>query len=546
MSKEAEDDVNGFYAFPVSSELLAAIEKLGFTEPTPIQEAVIGHALAGRDIIGRARTGSGKTLAFGIPVVQRLGEGGKAPRALIMAPTRELALQVTTEIKQLTKAHKILTVYGGTPYPPQMKALKKGVSIVVGTPGRLRDLLERGAMRLDEVEIVVLDEADEMLRMGWSEDVDLLLDSTSPDRQVMLFSASMPGPMRKIADKHLTNPVEVQVESESLTVSHIEQRWMRVPNSHKADVLQRVLMADTQQTALVFAKTRISCAQITDSLRAGGVAADMLHGGLPQPMREQIIGRFRDGAIRVLVATDVAARGIDVEHITTVINYDLPEIALRYVHRIGRTARAGRKGLAITLVTPKQKRRLHELARALKTEIKQVEIPSDSAIHRKQRDKLRKRLRKAARVDLAHARVLVNELVAVDGGTADDVAAAAVHILAEVLGLDLDRNAGDKLPDWVRPVCKSWTDPHPDSDINETTLCLMVGKKAKVRPQAIVAALTKDAGVPAGVIGRIRVEPDRTYIGLPAAVADQLLDEHGALHLKGKMEPLSRATSAKL
>jgi ATP-dependent RNA helicase DeaD len=528
-----------FASLGLSPDLLIALDKLGFTEPTPIQAAAIPHAMSGRDVVGRARTGSGKTLAFGLPLVHRVRDGGQRPRALVMTPTRELALQVTAAIQALTRDLKVLTVYGGAPIPVQVKALKRGVTVVVGTPGRLRDLVERGSLELGDVEYLVLDEADEMLRMGFIEDVELILGATSPDRQVLLFSASMPKPMRRIAAQHLKRPVEVQVEDQALTVHHIDQQWMRVPNAHKLEVLQRILTSRDLGTTLVFARTRIACAEITDGLSMRGVRVDMLHGGMPQQARERVIGRVRRGGVKVLVATDVAARGIDVEHIGLVVNYDLPDSHERYVHRIGRTARAGRDGVAITLVTPKQKRRLHEMATALGAEILQVEIPTDTAVNKTRRQALRTRVRKAADADLSHAHVLVEELIAVDGGTPSDVAAAALFILAQVTGVELDRDAGGELPKWVRPVQKQATTPYPSEDINEVVLCVLKGKRHKMRPQSIVAALTKDAGVPAGLIGRIRIEPERSLFGVPRAVADTLLSEHGSLKLQGRNVSLS-------
>jgi len=528
-----------FAAFGLAPNLLSALAELGFTEPTPIQVAAIPHAMNGRDVVGRARTGSGKTLAFGLPLIHRVREGGRRPRALVMTPTRELALQVTAALQELTTDLRVLTVYGGAPIPPQVKALKRGVTVVVGTPGRLRDLLERGALQLGDVEYLVLDEADEMLRMGFIEDVELLMGEARPDRQVLLFSASMPKPMRRLAEQHLDRPVEAHVEDTALTVHHIDQQWMRVPNAHKMEVLQRILTTQDHGTALVFARTRIACGEIADGLNTRGVRVDMLHGGLPQQARERVIGRVRRGGVRVLVATDVAARGIDVEHIGLVVNYDLPESHERYVHRIGRTARAGRQGVAITLVTPKQKRRLHEMARALGAEIPQVEIPTDAAVHKERREALRTRVRRAAEADLSHARTLVEELVAVDGGSPAEVAAAALFVLAEATGVVLQRDVGGALPDWVRPVKHQATAPHPSEDINEVMLCVMRGKRAKIRPQSIVAALTKDAGVPSGLIGRIRIEPDRTLFGVPRAVAERLLSEHGALKLQGREVALS-------
>lgn len=354
-----------FAALGLDPALLDALHAQGMTEPTPIQAQALPLALAGRDVVGLARTGSGKTLAFVLPLLQG---SAQALGGLVLAPTRELALQVHAVIEGLVRGASAVLV-GGMAYGPQREALRRGPRVVVGTPGRLRDLLERGALPLGAVATVVLDEADEMLRMGFAADLERLLDATPAGRQVLMFSATMSPDIEAIARRTLSDPARVAVEEQVVTVHHIEQCWMRVPARHKLEALQ--LLVEDVGTALVFANTRVEAEEVAEQL---GVAC--LHGGLSQAARQTVLDAVRSGSVRVLVATDVAARGIDVAHIALVVNLDLPETPERYVHRIGRTGRAGAAGRAVTLVTPKKKRRIRELAHELGIELPQGEVPA--------------------------------------------------------------------------------------------------------------------------------------------------------------------------
>ena len=500
-----------FDALGLDPELLAAVHAQGMSTPTPIQVQAIPVALAGRDLIGQARTGSGKTLAFALPVLQR--STSRTPAALVLTPTRELALQVTSVFRGLV-AGCAMPVVGGTPYASQRKALARKPRVVVGTPGRLRDLQTRGDLDLSGVDVVVLDEADEMLRMGFQADLEHLLAATRPDRQVLLFSATMPPATRAVADRILTEPAHLQVEGQDLTVHHIEQRWLRVPAAHKVETLHLLLLDAPEGTALVFANTRVGCVDLADRLGARGLAVERLHGGLDQPLRERVLGRVRRGEVGVLVATDVAARGIDVSHIGLVVNADLPESPERYVHRIGRTARAGRAGLALTLVTPKQKRRLREMASALGVDIAQGEVPTGGAQQRRRRVELQEEL--AACEAGPHAVALVRRLVE-KGRSAEEVAAAAVELLARQRGLELDPAGDDVLPDWVRPVVPRG----PEEDVDAVQIVVFAGKEQGVGAAELVAALGA-RGIPPTRIGRIRLGKRRTQVGLAAGAAEAL------------------------
>ncbi len=385
---------SSFDALELDARLVESIRALGFETPTPIQAQAIPVLLAGHDVIGRARTGSGKTAAFGLPLLQRLEAGGTHPRALLLTPTRELALQVTEALRSYAKGLpiRVVTIYGGTAYGPQLGALARGANVVVGTPGRVVDLAEGGKLDLSKVETVVLDEADEMLRMGFIEDIEKCLRATPDECQVALFSATMPPPIRRVADAYLKDAVTVQVEQAELTVDHIEQRWVVAEDRYKLDALVRLLAAEPRGTTLIFSRTREGAARMADALASRGQSVDALHGDLNQAARERVLGRLRSGKLDLLVATDVAARGIDVDHITHVVNLDLPPDRESYVHRIGRTGRAGRAGAAISLVLPGEVRRLRAFERTLRTRITQMDVPSDAVIARRTRERLVERL----------------------------------------------------------------------------------------------------------------------------------------------------------
>jgi ATP-dependent RNA helicase DeaD len=374
-----------FERFALDPRLLATLREIGFITPTPIQEAAIPPLLEGRDVVGGARTGSGKTAAFGLPLLQRLGERTKGPRAIVLCPTRELALQVQGDLEVFAKplGVRTLAVYGGAPYRPQFQALKAGVDVVVGTPGRVIDHLERGSLALDDVRLVVLDEADEMLRMGFLDAVEKILAATSGERQTALFSATMPPPIRRLADQFLRDPVDVAVEDKALTVEHIEQAFVVAQRPDKPEILIRVIRAEGAE-AVSCSRTAADCAEVTEALCARGIPAEALNGDLDQGARERVFARFRDGRVSVVVATDVAARGLDVDRVDLVINYELPLDAESYVHRIGRTARAGREGVAISLVSSRERTRLMNLQRKLGRTVSESRAPTEADVRKRE------------------------------------------------------------------------------------------------------------------------------------------------------------------
>ncbi|MDR2931168.1 MAG: DEAD/DEAH box helicase [Propionibacteriaceae bacterium] len=383
---QAADADNGasFGSLGLPDNLLTTLDDLGFVEATPIQVATIPPLLDGADIVGVAQTGTGKTAAFGLPMLAKIDPEQKEPQGLVLAPTRELALQVAHALQDLAKGLdrvRITAIYGGAPYLPQKRALQAGTHIVVGTPGRMIDHMERGTLDLGTIKFVVLDEGDEMLRMGFAEEVDKILSQVPDSRQIALFSATMPPEIRRTVDAHLHNPRQIAVSRQSSTVASVEQRYAIVPQRHKAAALARVLATSTAEAALVFVQTKAAAEEVGASLIERGIAASVISGDVPQTEREKVVERLRSGQLDVVVATDVAARGLDVERIGLVVNLDLPRETESYVHRIGRTGRAGRTGIALSFVTPKERDRLRRIEKAVRAQLVAVNIPTPGEVN---------------------------------------------------------------------------------------------------------------------------------------------------------------------
>jgi ATP-dependent RNA helicase DeaD len=523
-----------FRDFELDPAIVEAVEALGFEAPTPIQAATFAPMLAGGDMIGRARTGSGKTAAFGLPLLQRVREGGGPVRALILCPTRELALQVTEALRDYAKKLpvRITTIYGGVPYRPQLDALKRGVPVVVGTPGRVLDHVDRGSLDLSQLELLVLDEADEMLRMGFIDDVERVFAASPDDRQVALFSATMPDPIRRLASTRLREPQEIQVEDTAMHVDHIQQTWIKVAHREKVDALARVLAGLERGATLVFARTRAGCAEVADMLAKRGLPVDALHGDLNQAARERVLARFRAGRLDVVIATDVAARGIDVAHITHVINLDMPDDTETYVHRIGRTGRAGREGNAISFVTSREIPRLKRLRRDLGAEVVEIDVPGDEAILRAQDRILEKRLIQAMDEHLEGVRTIIGRMLE-QGFDPRDLAAAALGMVAATSTLD---------PSTLPPVGKKRRrmETPPDHEF-DAELFLPVGKDRGVRKGDLVGALANETGIPGARIGRVTVLGRKSFIALSRADAERILASHSSLEIRGRNVPLHMA-----
>ncbi|MBX5477190.1 MAG: DEAD/DEAH box helicase [Clostridia bacterium] len=367
-----------FRELGLSPEMLRAVSAAGFEEPTPIQARVIPLALTGRDVVGQAQTGTGKTAAFGIPVLERLDPAGPSPQVLILTPTRELAIQVAEELARLAPRgrHLVLPIYGGQDFGHQLRALRANPKVLVCTPGRLLDHMRRKTVHLDGVRVVVLDEADEMLNMGFIDDVEAILSAVPEDRQTMLFSATMPSAVASLAQRFLRDPVRVAVAPKQVTVPQVRQAYIEVREDQKFETLCRVLDVDSPALAIVFGRTKRRVGEIAEGLQKRGYLAEALHGDLSQRQRDQVMRRFRSGACEVLVATDVAARGLDVSDVTHVINFDIPQDPESYVHRVGRTGRAGRAGEAVTFVTPRELRQLHWIEQATRQTLARRHAPT--------------------------------------------------------------------------------------------------------------------------------------------------------------------------
>ena len=379
----------------LSREVLENLSAIGYEKPTPIQAEIIPHVLSGRDVIGQAQTGTGKTAAFALPLLSNVDTKQKKPQILVLTPTRELAIQVATAFESyspLIKGFKVLPIYGGQNYNVQLSQLRSGVQVIVGTPGRIMDHLRRGTLKLDELSSLVLDEADEMLRMGFIDDVEWILDKTPESRQIALFSATMPPEIKRIATNYLDDPKLISIKSKTSTSTNVKQSFLLLNQSQKQNALARILETSVEESAIIFVRTKLATVDICDFLKSKGIQSEALNGDIQQRVREKIIDKAKQGRVKVLVATDVAARGLDIENITHVINYDIPFDTETYIHRIGRTGRAGRKGEAILFITPKEKRLLFSIERTTKQNIVQYELPSVDDINAQRVEKFISRI----------------------------------------------------------------------------------------------------------------------------------------------------------
>jgi len=435
MSNESESPLPPllFADLGLSAPVMASVTEVGYESPSPIQAATIPALLQGKDVLGQAQTGTGKTAAFALPILSRLKLDQRKPQALVLAPTRELAIQVAEAFQRYANkipGFVVLPIYGGQGYAPQLTALKRGVHVVVGTPGRVIDHLDRGTLDLSELTTLVLDEADEMLRMGFIDDVEAVLKKTPPQRQVALFSATMPQAIRRIAQTYLHDPQEVTITSKTTTATNIRQRYWFVSGMHKLDALTRILEAEPYEAMIVFARTKLGTEELAQKLQARGLAAAAINGDIQQQQRERTIQQLKDGKLDILVATDVAARGLDVERISHVLNYDIPYDTESYVHRIGRTGRAGRSGDAILFVTPREKGMLRSIERATRQPIDEMKLPSVEAVNDRRVERFLGRITDAlATGEPGEYRSLVERYEQENNVPMVDIAAALAHLL---------------------------------------------------------------------------------------------------------------------
>ena len=540
-----------FITLNLHPELMQAVSELGYTEPTPIQSAIIPLMLGGADVIGQAQTGTGKTAAFALPILNNLKPGQKYIQALVMCPTRELALQVSkafSEYGQFCDV-RVLAVYGGQPYGPQITRLNKGVDVVVGTPGRMLDLIERNCLNLGHVQTVVLDEADEMLSMGFIDDIETILSGTPAERQTALFSATLPTPIRRLADRYMHDPQSITIQREQMTVAAIEQRCYIVNGKDKLAALTRIFEMEEITSALIFVRTRAATGELAASLTARGFTSEALNGDLNQDARERTLNRFRNAQVKVLVATDVAARGLDIDDISHVFNYDLPDDPELYVHRIGRTGRAGKTGIAISLVTPGEKRHLRQVESFTHSTIKRHELPTedDILVYREER------LMNLVKVWLQRGRCkrereLVETLVAA-GQDPIEIAAvtlkmargeekqrsiAPISIVADYRAERPIRERGvrGQARGSYRPGSRSEEPGSRSHENGMVRLMLNMGKKHGIRPNDIVGTIAFHADIPGSSIGKIFIQDKHSLVDVPEALAGQVLAKTGDYRIR--------------
>jgi len=508
----------------LAEPLLKILMEVGYEAPTPIQAKTIPVLLAGRDLIGQAQTGTGKTAAFALPILQRLDLARAEPQALVLAPTRELAIQVAEAFHTYSKyvgRVSVLPVYGGQPIDRQQQRLVRGVHVVVGTPGRILDHLRRGTLKLDGVRTAVLDEADEMLRMGFIEDVDSILSQApSEHRQTALFSATMPPEIRRVASRHLKNPESIAIERHMLTVPAIEQRFLILAPQQKLDALSRILETEPAEAVLIFTRTKTGAAEVAEKLQARGYAAEAMHGDMNQIQRESVIRRLRAGQVEIVVATDVAARGLDVDRISHVINYDIPNDVEAYVHRIGRTGRAGRSGIAVLFVSPRERRMMQDIERFTGQRLLPMKMPTRADVAARRMALFKESIRKTlAEGDLDLYLTLVEELVE-EGLDVSEIAAAAARLAR-----------GDKpLEVALEPEPREV----PQTEDGMVRLFIPAGSRAGVRPADIVGAIANEADVPGKAIGAIDIYDSFTFVEVPARYGPQVLERMAKATIRGR------------
>jgi ATP-dependent RNA helicase DeaD len=594
-----------FRDLALSEPVLRALTDVGYESPSPIQAATIPVLLSGADMLGQAQTGTGKTAAFALPALSRIDLSKHEPQVLVLVPTRELALQVSEAFLRYAahiKGFHVLPIYGGQSYQPQLNALRRGVHVVVGTPGRVIDHMNRGTLKLGGLSLLVLDEADEMLQMGFVDAVESILEQTPPQRQVALFSATMAAPIRRIAAKHLRSPVEVTIKSKTSTATNIRQRYWMVSGMHKLDALTRILEAETFDGMLVFTRTKQSTVELAEKLEARGFAAAALNGDIPQPQRERTVARLKAGQIDILVATDVAARGLDVERISHVVNYDVPYDTESYVHRIGRTGRAGRNGEAILFIAPRERNMLRAIERATRQVIEPMNLPTVDAVNSLRIAKFKQRvIETVAQAEAKALRPVVEQLEAETGLPLLDIAAALAHMAQGTTPLLLGNKgerAGEGLDGAAKgvatpgggyrggqspgrnPAPHEMRDERPRSTVPERsrpseqprsieryaepdglpaappakrprpkgagslmeTFRIEVGSTHGIKPSNVVGAIANEAGIEGVHIGRVDIREDHSFVDLPEGMPKQIFKLLQKVLVAGRELRISKAS----
>jgi ATP-dependent RNA helicase DeaD len=562
---EPASQPSGFARFGFAPEVLAALDAIGYSEPSPIQQAAIPELLLGRDLVGQAQTGTGKTAAFALPMLARIDPSQRKPQVLVLAPTRELALQVAAAFNSYADqlpAVRTVAVYGGADFRDQIHQLKRGAQIVVGTPGRVMDHMRQGTLDLSELRTLVLDEADEMLRMGFIDDVEWVLGQLPEQRQVVLFSATMPAEIRRISQQYLSSPAEITIRTKAADAGRIRQRYLVVQGPHKLPALERVLESEGGEGVIIFARTKAITLTVAESLEAHGYDVAVLNGDVPQAQRERTIERLKSGQVDVLVATDVAARGLDVDRIGLVINYDIPFDSEAYVHRIGRTGRAGRSGEAILFLTPRERRFLGGLERAVGKPIEPMDVPSNATINQHRLDRLRQRLTGAHQQSgcSAEERALLSEIlqrVAQEQGCDPDalaLAALELSLAGKPLLLqgnddftqvrangpsrdrDRDRDRGEPR----RRIGGRPERPAGEPEADMERFRVELGWRDRIKPGNLVGAIANETGLNGRAIGRIQIFDTHSVLDLPKGMPEEVFQSLRQLRVLNKPLQISR------
>ncbi len=562
---EPEQQPVGFADLGIDKRVLRALSDVGYETPSPIQAATIPALLGGRHVVGLAQTGTGKTAAFAVPILSQVDLRQKTPQALVLAPTRELALQVSEAFERYA-AHlpglHVLPIYGGQGYGVQLSALRRGVHVVVGTPGRIMDHLDKGTLDLSELRFLVLDEADEMLKMGFAEDVEKILADTPDDKHVALFSATMPAQIRRIAKKYLTDAAEITVKNKTTTSANTTQRYLLVSHPQKIDALTRILEVENFEGMIVFVRTKQVTEQLAERLRARGFSAAAINGDIVQAQRERTINQLREAKLDILVATDVAARGLDVERISHVVNYDIPTDTESYVHRVGRTGRAGRTGDAISFITPRERHLLKAIERATRQPLTQMRLPTVEDVNETRVARFRDAITEALGSDqVGFYRDLVVDYEQEHDVPATDIAAALAVLTQDDRPLLMqpepepaparaftggrersgtwDHDKGRRTDRDDRPPRRDAKPRRGRSDVPMATYRIAVGKRHKVEPRQIVGAIANEGGLSRGDFGHIDIRGDHSLVELPADLSEQARSALERTRISGKLIELT-------
>ena len=568
-----------FTELGLSPEVLRAVERMGFEEASPIQSAAIPVLLEGADVVGQSQTGSGKTAAFGIPAIQTVDTSVRAPQVIILCPTRELVVQVAEEIAKLaffTRGLRELPIYGGQSYERQFRGLSSGAQIIIGTPGRVMDHLERKSLRLDQIKMVVLDEADRMLDMGFIDDIKTILRETPDERQTVFFSATIPRPIQELIKTFTRNPVSVRMEAQALTVPAIEQVYYEVDRRSKLEVLCRLIDLEDVKLGIIFCATKMMVDDLTEHLTARGYSADKLHGDMTQAMRERVMAKFRRRAIEILVATDVAARGLDVDDIEVVFNYDLPHDGEDYVHRIGRTGRAGKGGKAVTFVAGREIYRLENIQRFTKSRIRRAKVPSAEEVEGKRATAFAEALRETLEKGEYKRHDELLDALLEQGHSPTDIASALIHLLGdekpqttaaaipEDSGARMDRRnypdpgarerrergrddfepssrRRERAPRQEQPTPREEAGP-VSHEPGMVRLAFNVGRTHQVQPGDFVGVIVGVTAIPKGEIGAIHLQPTKTYVDVAEARVELVLKKLNGIQFKDRKLAVRLAT----